>query len=188
MDRGWFIALNEIPARVPGIAGPVVAVASYGLLLYGALLLCLWAPARTVPDARRHLVLLAVLAAALSLAANAAINAVYPRPRPFLVLPAHVLTPSPPHDPSFPSDHAAVAASIAVTLLLGGEMGWGAAALAGAALIGLARVMMGVHYPTDIFGGMAVGAVCGAVVVRVRARVRPVLDYVLTVARRVRLA
>jgi undecaprenyl-diphosphatase len=187
MDRAWFIALNEIPARVPGIAGAAVAVASYGLLLYGVLLLCLWATG-PVPDARRRLLLLALLAAALSLAVNAAINAVYPRPRPFLVLPAHVLTPSPPHDPSFPSDHAAVAASVAVTLLLGGETGWGAAALAGAVLIGMARVMIGVHYPTDILGGVAVGSVCGWIAVRVRTVVRPVLDYVLGVARRFRLA
>ncbi len=58
----------------------------------------------------------------------------------------------------------------------------------GALAIGLARVIIGVHYPSDIVGGMLVGMVCAVIVTRVQTSLGPVLTFVLKVMRRVRLA
>jgi undecaprenyl-diphosphatase len=184
VDQRWLFFLNGLPAHTPGLGPVAVLLAGYGIFLYPALLIWLW---WRKPDARRVL-LLAVGAAALALAANAVVGRAVARPRPFLIHPLHVLLPSPARDPSFPSDHAAVSSAIAAVLFWGGETGWGAAAFLGAVLIGTARIVVGVHYPSDIVGGLAVGLVCGAVARRAGGPLRPVLDTLLRIARRLHLA
>jgi len=187
VDRALFTYLNGLPAAAPWLARPTVLVATYGIGLYAVLMAWLWRRRGGDPFVRATL-LLAVAAIGVSLGVNVVLNAAFPRPRPFLVLPAHVLLASPPHDASFPSDHAAVTSAVAVALLFGGETGWGLAALAGAALIGLARIAAGVHYPSDILGGMLVGALCAAGASAAREPLAPLLDRMLAFARRCRLA
>jgi undecaprenyl-diphosphatase len=65
------------------------------------------------------------------------------------------------HSSSFPAGHAATAFSGAVLLsLLAPRLA--PAYLVLAALIGLSRVYDGVHYPTDLLAGAALGALVGA--------------------------
>ncbi len=109
MDKAWFLYLNGLPASVPALGKTAVATAKYGLFLYGLLVLWIWWRGTGESEERRKTILLAIFAGVLALGINAVLNAEVPRPRPFLTLPAHVLVQSPPHDPSFPSDHAAVA-------------------------------------------------------------------------------
>lgn len=59
-------------------------------------------------------------------------------------------------DPSFPSSHASVAFAVAFALMSWSRW-WGASALVVAILVGIGRVMVGVHYPSDILGGALVG-------------------------------
>jgi membrane-associated phospholipid phosphatase len=65
---------------------------------------------------------------------------------------------------SFPSGHAARAAMLAVLGLGLGPAWLGIALLIWAPLVGLARVVLGVHYPSDVAAGMVLGAVMGGVV------------------------
>jgi undecaprenyl-diphosphatase len=68
---------------------------------------------------------------------------------------------------SFPSGHAARAALL-VTLAVGLGPAWFGWALAlWAPLMALSRVMTGVHYLSDLVGGMLVGLAFGVVVLRV---------------------
>lgn len=187
MDQTWFRYLNGLPASVPGLGPLAVWGAKFGLLAYAGLAAWLWWRGSGASDERRKVLLLALFAAGLALGVNAVVNAAVPRPRPFLVVPARVLLASPPHDPSFPSDHAAVSAAIAVALVLGGQPGWGALAFLGSCLIGLARVVVGVHYPSDIAGGITVGATCAAAAIWLRTALDPVLTLVLATARRLHL-
>lgn len=65
---------------------------------------------------------------------------------------------------SFPSgDTTTIFAFATVTALLWPRLTWPAYTLA--ALVGLSRIMVGMHYPSDVFGGMIVGTV-GAIAVR----------------------
>jgi len=188
MDQVWFLFLNGLPANAPTIGTIAVALSKYGPVCYAAMLVWLWWRGTAASDMRRRILLLAVLAGTLSLVANFGLNLAVPRPRPFLVLPAHVLAGTPAHDPSFPSDHAAFTSAIGITLLLGGMVKWGAAGLLGAFAIGTSRVIVGVHYPSDVLGGVLVGAVCGAVTFQAQRPLRPALDLLLGAARRLRLA
>lgn len=135
----------------------------------------------------QSLFLLALLAAVVALSINAILNRAVPRPRPFATLPAHLLVPAP-HDSSFPSDHAAVTSVVSMVLLMGGEPAWGVLGIVGAALIGAARVVTGVHYPSDILGGILVGTICGIAAVWARDLVSPVLNFVLKTVRSLHLA
>src|ERR1700730_7464378 len=112
MDAAAFALLNGLAAHVPTLRVLAILMAKYGIVFYAVLLLALWA--RSTHDRRKGTLLLAVAACGLALGANAVLNILTPRPRPFLTLPATVLVPAP-HDPSFPSDHAAVAAAVSAT-------------------------------------------------------------------------
>jgi membrane-associated phospholipid phosphatase len=60
--------------------------------------------------------------------------------------------------------------------------------MVGAAAIGTARVMAGIHYPSDILGGMAVGAACAAAITAARHVLEPLLVFLIALARKLRLA
>lgn len=97
------------------------------------------------------------------------INQLWDRQRPFVVLHHfHKLIAHPP-DASFPSDHVTAASALALTLLLFGRLRLGVAAFIVAVLIGVGRVMVGVHWPTDILGAIGVGLVAAILVTIPRA-------------------
>ena len=57
---------------------------------------------------------------------------------------------------SFPSGHAALFFALAMAIYFYNKK-WGAWFFSAAVLMGLARIIAGVHYPLDILGGAAVG-------------------------------
>ena len=67
---------------------------------------------------------------------------------------------------SFPSGHAARAFMLAVLALGLGPLWFGLVLSAWAPLVGVARVSMGVHYPTDIIAGMALGFLMGVLILQ----------------------
>lgn len=89
---------------------------------------------------------------------KAALNYFFYRARPFV---AYNITPLVEHAPtaSFPSGHATLFFTVATIIFLCLSRRWGVWAYVAAALIGVARVYAGVHYPLDILGGAAVGII-----------------------------
>ena len=117
----------------------------------------------------RRLALLWLLVGLSTFALQSGLKAAFDRPRPALW--PRLL--SSPRDPSFPSGHAVAAATFypLAALLVGRRRpAWRRAAWAtavGLALwIGLGRLYLGVHWPSDVLGGWAVGALQVAVAAR----------------------
>jgi undecaprenyl-diphosphatase len=109
---------------------------------------------------RRTLVLaggLAVLAAGLALLVAHVVSSLVDRPRPFVGHPRSiVLFVHHAADAGFPSDHATAAFAIAGVLLLRLGWHWWPVLLA-AVVLAVARVALGLHYPSDVLGGAAIG-------------------------------
>ncbi|WP_249720238.1 phosphatase PAP2 family protein [Pseudoxanthomonas japonensis] len=87
---------------------------------------------------------------------------------------------APEHTFSFPSGHAMGSATLAMVVVLlcwHTRWRWLAVALAGsfALLVGISRIYLGVHYPSDILGGFAAGVawVSGVYLLLYRIRARP---------------
>lgn len=110
-----------------------------------------------------------------------ALKAAFGRLRPWieLGLPPPIRTP---HDPSFPSGHAAGCFCVAAFLAMALPVAWPDARLraravvalaAGlAVLIALSRVYLGAHFPSDVLAGAVLGALVGALAGGLYARGR----------------
>ncbi|MFG1816415.1 phosphatase PAP2 family protein [Kribbella sp. NPDC049174] len=153
-----FRAVNEAVADAPSWVGSVVDVAGDGLLLVLGLLL-VWTALRC-RDARTLAgVLLTGVGTAAAYGMSEALKLVVDEERPCRAVSGAELIAHCPAigDWSFPSNHATLAAGLAVGIaLLRPRLATVALPLAAAVV--LARVAAGVHYPHDVVAGAALGA------------------------------
>lgn len=128
-------------------------------LFYILILVFLWVVLKE-KNWRRRFYLAALTGIAIILSrgiATPAIRFFYDRPRPFIAdhiepLINHIAT------NSFPSGHLAIFTPIFLALfLINRRLGF--VVFVGAILIGIGRVATGVHWPSDILGGILVGAI-----------------------------
>jgi undecaprenyl-diphosphatase len=116
--------------------------------------------------AQRRLLPLTGLAAAVSLLladlSATLIKGLVERPRPEFTDPSIAPAVATPADPSFPSGHTttAFACAVAVSVL---HPRYRAPLIGVAALVGVSRLYLGVHFPIDVMAGAAVGTSVGLV-------------------------
>lgn len=137
------------------------AVGEYGLILIMVLIAgwCWWRVARrsgTEAPAAVAGVIWSGLAAAIALVLNVPLRNFVDRPRPFVDHQGLEVLVKGKTDFSFVSDHATLVMAVAMGLFMVSRK-WGLAAIAVALAEGFCRVYMGVHYPTDVLGGFALG-------------------------------
>jgi undecaprenyl-diphosphatase len=167
VGRDWL----EDPIRLGSQAAvPIFAAATVGL----------WLRAR--PDGHplwKRATVAALLSASVALAVDQLVaNLIWARPRPFTDHPDQVhLFAGGSLDPSFPSDHAAAAFAIATAVFLyssrtGFIFGGAAVLIAGS------RIVEGLHYPTDVVAGTAIGALAGTAVA---LGAKPIVNKLTTV-------
>ncbi len=84
------------------------------------------------------------------------IRTFYDRLRPFVVLHLTPLINVPPTEPSFPSGHATFYFALVLPAFYISKK-WGWIFLISAIFISIARIAVGVHWPTDILAGAAIG-------------------------------
>jgi undecaprenyl-diphosphatase len=160
-DRTGFDALRRLSS--PGLT-PIVRLVTYSASTLGTIVLALglcvhwWRQGGRRPDA-----IVFAITLAGSAALGQALKAVFARPRPQMV---PWLTAA--GGWSFPSGHTLNAVVVAGLLAwrVGRRLnGWRRASLAAAAglwalLVGLSRVYLGVHYPSDVLAAIPVGGLC----------------------------
>jgi undecaprenyl-diphosphatase len=161
---------GEISARLMKLAGkhPLldrfwVFCARYLIVLFGLLFLwSWWSVWRQSTDAVTRTVLLYAPLAAIIVNETVSWGIGYLRfrPRPFVENHLTPLVRIAPGMKSFPSDHAVISFSLAtlIALMWVGVSPWfGIAAYATALVISVARVVSGVHYPSDVIAGATLG-------------------------------
>jgi undecaprenyl-diphosphatase len=175
--------MNTAVATRDWLEDPVTTLATVAVPLYAIATIALWFVSRPPGVSRWRLASVSALfAAGIALVVNQAIAHVWDRPRPFTTHGAatHLLSaPSP--DPSFPSDHAAAAFAIAFCVLAFSRWA-GVGFLSAATLIGLTRIALGMHYPSDVLAGLVVGWAASLVVVHLGG---PTIRRVTAIAGRV---
>lgn len=129
--------------------------------------LLLWlAPGPSSRRALRQRVWITVmLSIAVALLVQALAGAIHTETRPFVARSDVTLLIAHSPDNSFPSSHATVAFAVA------GALVWwrwpvGLIALAVACLVAFARVFVGVHWPSDVLAGAAIGICTGTLAAR----------------------
>jgi undecaprenyl-diphosphatase len=158
VDWSIFHLVNSGVATREWLEDPVSVLSGFAVMLYGGAIIALWFVARPYGNSKWKLASASgLVAAAVAMLTNQVISHLWERPRPFTAHAAatHLLSaPSP--DPSFPSDHAAVAFAIAFAVLAFSRRA-GIGFLVAAAMIGLSRIALGMHYPSDVIAGAVVG-------------------------------
>jgi undecaprenyl-diphosphatase len=140
------------------VEDPLLAYSNASQLLFAGALVALFV---LLPGARRHagrrIAVAAAASAAVARARGALLSQLVDRARPFVADPGgvHQFT----HhaaDAGFPSDHATASFAIATAIVLRNRR-WGIVALVLATLLALTRVAIGVHWPSDVLAGAALG-------------------------------
>ncbi|MFG2872732.1 phosphatase PAP2 family protein [Streptomyces sp. NPDC048338] len=162
-DVGLLYDINGLAKDAPPWFDRVMEfVGEYGIML-GLVLVALWCwwsvrrrAALTDAVAGVAALVWAPLAAGVALLVNIPIRGFVERPRPFNDHQGLEVLVDGKTDFSFVSDHATMAMAIGVGLFVAHRR-LGLVAIALAFTEAFCRVYMGVHYPTDVIGGLALG-------------------------------
>ncbi|QIP85775.1 phosphatase PAP2 family protein [Streptomyces sp. Tu 2975] len=162
-DVGLLYDINGLAKDAPTwLDRTMEFVGEYGIMLalVTVVLWCWWSVRRrgSAEDSVSAVagLIWAPLAAGIALLVNIPIRGFVERPRPFLSHEGLEVLVAGKTDYSFVSDHATMAMAIAAGLFVANRR-FGTAALGLAFAEGFCRVYMGVHYPTDVIGGFALG-------------------------------
>jgi undecaprenyl-diphosphatase len=176
VDWSLLHSLNDFLFRHDAVEDPLSFYINVSEALFIGMLalVCLFGQASW-----RRAAVAAGLSAALGLAVGKLISELVDRARPFVADPNGVhLFSHHAADPGFPSDHATAAFAIATAIFLRNRK-WGSVALAAAAVLSIGRVAIGVHFPSDVLAGAALGAAAALVLWAppIRVKVEALADY-----------
>ncbi|OKJ99372.1 hypothetical protein AMK26_25290 [Streptomyces sp. CB03234] len=162
-DVGLLYDINGLAKDAPSWFDRVMEfTGEYGIMLAMvlAVLWCWWSVRRRggMEDSVAAVagLIWAPIAAGVALLVNVPIRGFVERPRPFLDHQGLEVLVDGKTDFSFVSDHATMAMAIGVGVFVANRR-FGLAAIGLALVEGFCRVYMGVHYPTDVVGGFALG-------------------------------
>lgn len=158
----------------------MIFFAKDALEIYAVLFVVAWfaLPKRDLDN--RHALLIAGLSGVLALLLNVLLSHIWFRPRPFTVFEKGTFTQLIAHAPdaSFPSDHASGSFGFAAGSW-GKQQKWISYPFTGIAiLVMFARVFVGVHYPTDVLGGLIVGVVSAKIMWKFSRYLLPLTSFV----------
>jgi len=184
-DRALLLWINGLSGHIPFLDNVILSVANdyFSIILSCLIMMALWTGIRD-PGNRRHMqkgIMVASASLGTSQGMVEIINNIWVRQRPFEELDVNLLFYAP-TDPSFPSNSASVLFGLAWGIFFYNRKA-GAVLLAIAGLHGLSRIYVGVHYPLDILGGLALGLLVALFFLIVFRLLNPVLDRIIDIMR-----
>ncbi|MBN1190817.1 MAG: phosphatase PAP2 family protein [Dehalococcoidales bacterium] len=192
-DIPFFMLINGLAGRarfadelVKGLAGDYFLPVACCLIL-----VALWFGTRE--KIRRHHLQECIIGSLMSVGiANGFVNLCnnhYFRVRPFNELSGEQINLLfyMPTDSSFPSNFTAMLFALAVPVLFKSTK-YGLILMAIALAGGFARIYVGIHYPYDILGGAAIGILTGILSYGLVKLIRPLLDIILGIMRKLFVA
>ena len=158
INQLWFEKINALAGRniwLDRLAVFFSVYAGYVIVAVLVYLLIFKSSARN-----KAMVIISLISAVISRGlVTTLIRIIYPHPRPFAVL-ADVKQLIPESGSSFPSGHAAFFFALSAVVYVYNKK-LGVIFIVISAVMGLARIFTGVHWPLDIAGGILVGLATG---------------------------
>ena len=148
--------VNDLARHTGRLHGVILGYATYGLILFAALMLAGLLLRRTGSDRGLAAAGWSALATLIAVGLNQPLVAAFAEPRPYTAHPGLLVLASHSSDGSFPSDHAVMAGAAAAGLWLASRV-LGVIAAAAAVVMAFSRVYIGAHYPWDVVAGLAFG-------------------------------
>jgi len=169
IDATWFWAIYDLSRQSAFLDAIGVFFAEYATYVLIAILALAFVWPSENKEKNRVAVIVSVIAAFIArYVVKVAIVFAYPRPRPFVDFASvHPLVNTFVWEnlQSFPSGHAMFFFALAAVIYYFNKKA-GMWALIAAALISVARIYVGVHWPSDILGGAVLGILTGWLVYR----------------------
>jgi undecaprenyl-diphosphatase len=163
-DQQLFFYLNNLSSHSWFLQEIVIFFGEYSQYILGLYLAVLLFFPKEKKQQNRIMVFISLCAACIARwGVKTAILLFYHRPRPFVILSGvHKLIATYPYEnyQSFPSGHAIFFFALATCLFLF-DRKLGSWYILAAFVMGIARVMAGVHWPSDILGGAILGIFVG---------------------------
>ena len=153
LNQAVFLNLNADLSTAAWKLNIAAVMADYLIFLIPLMLVSLWCWGN---ESQRALALKACVIAFVALGINQLLGIGWPHPRPFMMGLGNTFIPHA-SDSSFPSDHATVFAAVGLTLVFAnGRSAAGWTILLLGICVAWARVFLGVHFPLDMLGAVAV--------------------------------
>ena len=171
--------VNQVMHAHPLLARAAIEFSSWGVALFGVMAVGLWLLSPPGHTTWKRACAAGLSAAAVGLLVNQMIIHLWERARPYDAHHSIVPLVTPSVDPSFPSDHATAAFSIAFgVFFVSRRAGW--LFLGFATLVAMSRVLVGMHYPTDVLASLVISAAAGYLTARVLMRplLMPMIAFV----------
>jgi len=153
--EGSFLLFVQEHLRVPALDGVMTFITHLGDT--GAIWIALTLLLLIIPRTRKAGAVCAAALALNLLLTNVALKNIIQRIRPYDVMESLKILVEAEHDFSFPSGHTACSFAGAWAMRRTLDKRIWIPAIVLAVLISLSRLYVGVHYPTDILGGLIVG-------------------------------